>query len=163
MKPITVKQWEAMNPEKRSWLVCHLVGDRAHVYWECIKPDGGKLGGSYDSLAYCAGLIHSAKTITKKESEKAGVPYPHPFAATRPVCSIAYPLWAAVDHIAIRLGLRILEEYQSFAIEKRADRWMACCPVGRMMGVTAGTIEEAVALLYLLLKGKIQDPEALMK
>lgn len=118
MKAITSAQWDRMDARKRSWLVCRALGENACVFWHCTKANGDTVGGSYQTKEYCDGLIKAAKKMTRKQAERAGVPFPSPFAETHPVPTVAFAQYAEYAHLAARLINVILEDHGAFELRK---------------------------------------------
>lgn len=116
MKPITLAQWNRMNPHQQSWLVCHVLGERPRVFWSLIKPDGEQVGGSYDSLRYCQRLIDRAKELTPKEVKEAGWAGRHPFVDCTIKPTASFPHYAENDHSIHDLIKKLIENHATFTL-----------------------------------------------
>lgn len=152
MKSITLDQWGRMNVRQRSWLVCRALGEKAYVYWHCTQADGQRVGGSYQRRSQCVDFIRIAQELTEEQAAEMGVPFPHPMATCRPVPSVAYPMYAEYDHVAIRQGIELLKEFGAFAVVMHGTNITATAGGKRASGAT---LEEAVCLLILMIRGFI--------
>lgn len=168
MKPISISQWNMMNAKKRSWLVCRVLGKRASVYWSLYHPDGGTMGGSYDSRRFAFDLVDEAQSMigkylnTPRRKWREVFPnHTHETVLRFSLCvvrpSVAYPSYAEYDHLAIALINELLVAGQTVTLKhyKEANVFMVGDSVRSSLGQS---LAAAACLTFLKAKGMILEP-----
>jgi hypothetical protein len=125
MKPFPHEKWRSMNSAKRSWLICRAFDlAKPSIYWILVHPTEGQIGGSYQSMKFCQGLVSSGRSLSRKKSIEACGKYPHPVSACAISPSVAFPRYAEYDHLAVGLIKALNRDGFEVEIRTRGDLWI---------------------------------------
>jgi hypothetical protein len=75
-------------------------------------------------MEYCQNLVSHSRSLTRKKAIEAWGKYPHPFSSCTVRPSVAFPLYAEYDHMAIGLMKALRREGFEVEIRTKGDMWI---------------------------------------